>query len=231
LKKEKRRIQQGETISTEQILTQSGHRLLTVEIRCPFEAELPTGRGMKRIVRYYRSIFDAYRRYCLGRLQSEANRHYRQSEEKGEPFDPWEASLVYRITVNDGSLLSLHYDRVEKQGSGSRCELRFSDTWRIRNGKLLPLEELMKSSGKRMLTEQVLKTVPLIGEQHFFPRWQKLVKKHLNTRRYYIRDREIILYFQPGTIAPVEMGVQEFAVGELFQQSSADSVIPALQTK
>ena len=229
MKKERQFVHSGGTPSLEQVFTQDGRALLTVRIRCPFE-EPPKGRGMGRMARYYRGIFGAYQRYCTGRLLQQLRGEYARSPAEDGAFLPYEAGLDYRITRDDGLILSLYYERVEVRGGRTVCTLRYSDTWRKRSGKLLTLEELIENSGKRMLLQRVMQTVPLMGEQHFFPRWRKLVKKYLNVNRFFVRDDEVILYFQPGTISPFERGVQEFSVGPLFQQRSADGVIPTIQT-
>lgn len=205
--------------SLEQIFTDGERVLLTVLVQCPFEGESVSGRGMKRIKRYYERIFGAFCRYCRERLLKEA---------RCAAQIPYTAALTYNITQTDGDILSLWYERKEQRGGEPLCVTRFSDTWRKSRGQLLELSELLGGMRKKRaaaLTLEAAKAQTERGEDILYSDYRKLIPKLFSPRRFFVEDGKVKVYYEPCTIGPREEGTPVFTVASL-EEGPLYSVVP-----
>ena len=107
------------------------------------EAALPCwkSRRSRRFERYYRACAAAFANDCRCRIFPQAERLYRQALETAQSLPQWHAQLRTVLTFQTADTVSL-YTETSLTCCPSRSVFRRSDTWDLRRGLPLRLQEL-----------------------------------------------------------------------------------------
>ncbi len=175
-------------------------KVLSVHIDEPFTDPVCRKAGVRRIERFYLSIFARFRRYCETGLYQEAKKSYANSPEGA--FECYFAALSMRVTLKTDDLLSLCYDRTEIRGLHDRSFLRYADTWHLPSGRIAELKEFLPGQKKKETVQQIVKklqTRQSSGER-FYPQFKKYARTCFSPRRFYLTEDDLVIFYQPMTL-------------------------------
>lgn len=169
------------------------------------------------INRYYKIKALAFEQYCRQRLFKLAVKEYEYSIENGFPVRAFDAVLAYTITYNDNCTLSLYFDQYEYTGGAHGSTLRYSDTWHLKNSRLIKLRQMFSSDLNyrgyiiKAINAQIAEQIES-GNDIYFDDYQKNVKKYFNKNSFYLTEKGIVIYFQQYEIAPYVAGIVGFTI-------------------
>jgi len=172
-------------------------KVLSVHIDEPFCDPLLNCAGIRRIERFYRSIFASFRRYCITRLLREAQKSLESSPE-GE-FECYFVALKWAVTLKTDSLLSLRYDRTEIKGRHDRSFLRYADTWHLPSGRVAELKDFLSAKSRKEIVSQIVNFFET-GDgtiKNLRPDHKKRARTCFSPRRFYLTERGVVLFYQP----------------------------------
>ena len=189
--------------------------VLTASAQYP-EAVSP-GAAERRMNRRVRAQTEEFFRRASSVLYRQAVQEYRDSLKNGYPFRPYEAELNYETTQNADCFFSQYRDRYEYTGGAHGSTLRFSDTWNLKTGRRLALEDLfMPGENYRMLlTEQILRQAEANLEQNpgiYFDDYPSLIVKFFAPENFYLTPDGLSIYYQQYDIAPYSTGIVVFSI-------------------
>jgi hypothetical protein len=170
-----------------------------------------------RLNQFYRMKALAFEQYCRQRLFRLAIKEYEYSVANGFPVRAFDAVLAYKITYNERCTLSLYFDRYEYTGGAHGTTTRYSDTWNLKNSKLIPLRQLFIRSIDYV--NYIIKSIIAQIEQQikdgnniYFDDYEKNVRKYFNPNKFYLSKQGVVIYFQQYEIAPYAAGIVEFTI-------------------
>lgn len=174
-----------------------------------------SARRDKRVSRYYARLAQLWRARWERVVYPRACQALAEARENSRPFQPWSASLDYRVTLEDGTLLSLYLDAVER-GVGRPVTVRSADTWNRATGTPLPLSAFLPRplrGRRRLLGElQALAEERLqAGESLFFQDVAQRVQSHFSPQRFYLTPEELVLFFPMLSLGSAAEGIPTFS--------------------
>lgn len=194
-----------------------GTPLLHAQIRTPRLKSAENRGFQRRFDFFYKRFSRSYLRYCQKTLFDMATEEFKLCRKLDLSFMPFEASLSFSVTLWDGKLLSLLFDRLESGGYGCRSHLLYGDTWNLEMGGFAEPAEFFPGRGslKRRLLVLAQKQLQDEGRE---PRYIKQLLKDFSVRRYYLTENGIVFFFQPinPNHGPVELLIP-LPLSETFQ--------------
>lgn len=173
-----------------------------------------TGRGLRRMGRYYRQVADTWRARWEGPLYQAACTAAQEARATSRPFSPWTCSLTWQTTFQSEDMISLCLDAAERTGGSHVLTLRQGDTWLLPEGTPLPLSALFPG---RRWRAQVLGQVRhqisarlASGSSLFFPGWQKLCASRFDPDRFFLTEEGPVVFYPMYSIAPYVEGIPTF---------------------
>lgn len=204
-----------ETFSAEREWTAEGIPILRAEISLPQPTDRKN-RTARRIHRFYQLQGRSYLRYCENWLAPRAAADCRLALASSAPLPQYTARLTYRITCNEGGILSLHTDSHEFAG-GKPLVLRHGDTWDLGSGYPLPITAFF--SGRAPIRKQLLQTAATeirrqedTGIAHYRDDWPQALKRSFNRNHFYITPEGLWVFWQMYAIAPAAEGIPAFCL-------------------
>jgi len=170
-----------------------------------------------RINRRIQAQVNDFYRYVSQNLYEQAVENYKNAMENGFPFHPFEAVLQYEITYNQHCRLSLYHDQYEFTGGAHGNTTRFSDTWDVKNGQVVPLSSffLPEQDYRAFLIQQIIQQADQEMQQNpgiYFEDYPALITEHFNPDNYYLTPSGVAIYYQQYDIAPYSTGIVVFTI-------------------
>ena len=182
------------------------------------------GPGVKRLGRYYDALAQRWQRRWAGPLLERA------TPAVAEGARPWRAGLDFTVTYAQDGLLSLWWEAWEDTGERRRRRLRRGDTWRMPQGDVVTLPELLPPSRRwrrRVLSaaaEQIQARLEA-GESVFYEDWPKRLAREFVPAQFYLSPAgQVTVFYQMETIAPALEGFPSFCLGPV-----ANPPLPSLE--
>lgn len=187
--------------------------VLSLTLRRPDLVE--EGRAARRIQRYYSRIEALWRARWEGTLYRQACQALAAARASSRPFQPWEASLTYTVTLEEGDLLSLYLEAEERGPSRRGAVLRFADTWDRRTGTPQPLSVFLPRScrGRKRLLAQLRTQAEArlqTGESLLFQDAPDRVVQHFSPARFYLSGNSVALFYPMLSIGSAAEGIPVF---------------------
>lgn len=199
-----------------------GTVVLTLSVQYP-EIRLPLDpQAQARINARFRAQAADFTRYASGTLYRQAVREYRNAQEHGYPFRPYDAVMKYEVTFNRDCHLSAWHDRYEFTGGAHGNTVRTSDTFSLRSGRRFALSHFFAPglNYRRLVLSRILKQAEADMQRNpgiYFDDYKHLILKYFNPESYYFTPEGVAVYYQHYEIAPYASGIVTFVIpyGEL----------------
>jgi len=211
IKKKERQIE----VTTQQAEKQWQYRGETV---LTARAELPhtesCGAAGRRFRHYYRLFARSFFHYCQYQLLPQAIAARQQERSPNAVFLPAAATLETEITLQQGAVCSL-CTRLTENSSGRRLQLCRGDSWDLRQGLPLSLEELFPSPAglrRRLIAailpqlQQRMKQQPSLWRQDALRR----CRRFFNRENYYLSPQGIHLFYPMFALGDLGAGTPDF---------------------
>lgn len=199
--------------TTEREWTVEGIPVLTTAISVPQpEMSNTTSKISRHIRRYYQLQCRSYLRYCEKWLLPQAEAEYRAALAASTPPPSFQTRLEYRITYQEGSLLSLY-----TQSREPTLITRRGDTWDLTTGYPVPLSDFFSPhiSWKRQLlalAETEIQRQERAGISCYRGDWRHRLRRSFNPQNYYLTADGLAFFFPMYAIAPSVEGIPVFTL-------------------
>ncbi len=160
------------------------------------------GRGSLTLNLYCKRFTAALKSHCKNKIA------VREQVREGKP--PVVINLRYSLYIDGENSLSLCFD----VSHGRNLPYRFSSVWSLRNGfplSLLKVAGLSRKQLRERLAAQIESRMSA-GLRIYYGDYKTLLKRRLNTDNWYMDNKGVQIFFQPGEIAPAIEGVQTFTL-------------------
>jgi hypothetical protein len=158
--------------------------------------------------------------YASTTLYENAVETYQYSKEEGFPFNAFEAGLYYSVTFNQDCFLSMYRDQFEYTGGAHPNTLRYSDTWNLRTGMLVPLSSFFApgSNYQQLILGLILAQADKNQAENpvYFEDYRKLIVQQFNPQSFFLSPCGLVIYYQQYDIAPYYVGIVEFTIPYKF---------------
>ena len=196
--------------------TVEGIPVLSAQITLPQPTEEKL-RVARRIRRYYHSQSRAFFRYCEQSLLPLAAREYQTALAASAPLPAFRAELNYQVTYNEGGLWSLYTQSREVTLPGQTLLTRYGDTWDLRTGYPVALSAFFpgKTPWKRRLISWAsaeIERQERAGIAQYRQGWRRLLRRHFNSRNFYLTEEGLAFFFPMYTVAPAMEGIPTFVL-------------------
>jgi hypothetical protein len=155
-------------------------------------------------------------RYSSTTLFDQAVETYQEAQQQGFPFNPYGSGLYYRTMFNQDCYLSIYRDQFLYTGGAHPTTTRFSDTWDMRTGMVVPLSSFFPSQTdyQQLLLRIILAEADRRQEEEaiFFDDYRTLIAQRFNPESYYLSPCGLTIYYQQYDIAPYAAGIIEFTI-------------------
>ncbi len=130
----------------------------------------------------------------------------------GMEFRPYSAHVNYRVTRNDGRLISIVASLYQYTGGAHGLTYYEPFTLDVKTGKLLQLGDLFapEVNYKATIAQEVQRQISENPENYFSPRLEQGWEP--DQRRFYLTDEGIVIFFDLYEIAPYVAGIPEFLI-------------------
>ena len=199
----------------EESMTCQGTEVLKYIIEYPvFHSECYCNTARAMSTYYYRQALRLQSEYRRNLFQ-QAVQQYRYDLANGNPIMAYQAQVDYHVTYHQDGLLSLYQDRYTYTGGAHGNTLRCSNTWSLRNARLLPMHDFFVCGGNYRCTiiNNVIGQIEHRNQEQpglFFDDYEKLVRQTFREENYYLVPQGMMVYFQQYDIAPYSTGIPEF---------------------
>lgn len=145
----------------------------------------------RRMERYYRHLGELWKNRWAAVLYPRACAALQEARAGSRPFLPWEAELVYHVTLERDGLSSLYVDVTERQNGTRPLTVRTAETWELRSGTPKTLSEFFpprlfwKKPIIEALQHQALDRLQG-GESLLFEDVETRVASYFSTKRFYL---------------------------------------------
>ena len=143
----------------------------------------------------------------------QAKEAYKESQENGFPFRPFEAFASYTVHLLNPKLLSLTMDLYEFTGGAHGMTYRKAWNYNLKTGKQLGYQDIFKEcvDYKNTIINHVVKEIESNPEIYFEDAIET-VKGFTDDQPFYITDQGIVVYYGLYEIAPYSSGIREFFI-------------------
>ncbi len=191
--------------------------VLTLQVTNP-EATLPDNRRAQRLISANIHLqVNLFCRYVGQTLYRKAIADYKFAKQNGFPFHPYQAVLNYTVPYNGHCHMSAYRDRYEFTGGAHGLTTRYSDTWDLQTGTLLPLSSFFNpgTDVQHILTEQIIVQADGNMQQNpylYFSDYHQLIEQNFDENHYYLTSAGVAIYYQQYEIAPYATGIVVFII-------------------
>ena len=204
-----------ETVRYQRLVKCNGRTALRMQQSYP--RLVSQGVGAERINRYYKALAERWRMRWEDELGPQACRALAEQEDERPP---WEATLDFAVTYNEGDLFSLTVDAYEFTGGAHGHTVRRGDTWQVSSGmprslfSFFPDEKPVK---RRILAEMIAQAQAMqeSGEHLFFDDYQTLMREYFDPELFYLTPEDIAVFYPLYAIGPYVEGFVTFVLGRV----------------
>jgi hypothetical protein len=168
-----------------------------------------------RINRFYEKIAEIIEQFARNELLNCAAIYSHTLVNSGGAFRPSEVRVRYTVTYNDAEYFSL-YREIQITDSCSQRQLyKFGDTWDLKTGWLVTLKDFFEPNAhvrKKLCTfiEERIDHEMRLGYGQYLESSQRSIRRMFDMQKFYLTTEGIVLFFDPGTIAPKHCGTPAF---------------------
>lgn len=173
--------------------------------------------GKKAFNEYYLDKARKAQKYAENELYKMAVESYEYSVQNNYPVMQYELVSEYTVTYNELCVVSLYTDEYVFTGGAHGNTIRTSETWNLKTGKIITLEELypnnpnFKTDIIREINLQIANEISL-GNNIYFDDYAELVVKNFNPKSFYLTPLGVSIYYQQYDIAPYSSGILNFVI-------------------
>ncbi|MDR0380864.1 MAG: RsiV family protein [Oscillospiraceae bacterium] len=185
--------------------------VLRYELSVPQGAARAWPRGGRRVDRCYRRLAGCLERDARRSLLRRASRLCRAAAGQEIPFTPAAVALSYTVTLLADGVLSLYRDYTEEADAGAGAVWRAAETWNLCDGCPVALRSLL---GRRRAAYAGLLAAaePLLDAQRrvgapLYKDFPARARRFFSAERFYLTMDEIVIFWNPGLLAPRCAGV------------------------
>lgn len=197
-------------------LKYNGIVMLKAEIAYP-QVQLKNQRSQNRINTYYQNAARHFFRHAATELFANAVTDYHYRQKNDFPFNPYEAVMQDTVMLNQGCTLSTYIDQYTFTGGAHGNTQRFSETWNLRTGRRLQLEDIFGPQEPccRTLLRFILDAADAEAKKDpgiFFEDYRVLLVQYFDPESFYLTPEGITVYYQQYEIAPYASGIPVFTI-------------------
>ncbi len=155
--------------------------------------------------------------YARIKLYPQAVKQYQFSKSQGYPFNTYELVQNYDLTYCKKPILSLFFDLYEFTGGAHGNTVRTGNTWDLRRGTLITLNELFIRDYD--YNKIILKTIEaearrrqIAGKADYFENLSENLVKFYDEKNFFLTEEGIAIFYPLYTIAPYVTGIQVFII-------------------
>lgn len=191
--------------------------VLTFDIDYPKITMPDNIKAAERINSVINAEVAAYYRTARGSLYKDAVDGYIYATQNGYPFNAYNSTVKYEVTLNADCALSMYRDAYVFAGGAHGNTLRKSDTFSLKSGSLISLAGLFpKETGWRYkLLDSILRQAEqnMFDNPHiYFDNYRELILKYFDPNSFYLTEKSIVIYYQQYEIGPYAIGIQTFDI-------------------
>lgn len=204
-----------QSFTTEREWTADGIPVLSAAISVPQPVPV-SDRVSRRFFRYYQQQCRAYLKYCEQDLLPRAKLACQAALAISGPLPLFRAELTYQLTFHDSHFLSL-YTQTEEFDGEHIWKLRRGDTWDLAAGYPVPLSDFFppRSPWKRQILEHTAEEIrkqEAAGIAQYHAHSRQELRRHFNSRNYYLTPDGLAVFFPMYAIAPAFEGIPVFSI-------------------
>ncbi len=188
-----------------------------VQIDLSFPAMTGHGASSVRFNLYNRQKATRSYNYARIKLYPQAVKQYQFSKSQGYPFNTYELVQNYDLTYCKKPILSLFFDLYEFTGGAHGNTVRTGNTWDLRRGTLITLNELFIRDYD--YNKIILKTIEaearrrqIAGKADYFENLSENLVKFYDEKNFFLTEEGIAIFYPLYTIAPYVTGIQVFII-------------------
>lgn len=189
--------------------------LVTLDMSYPEIKLKDNSIAQNRINRRYQLIAKNFYTYVSTTLVKNAQKEYEGSIENDFPFRPYDAVMKYTVTMNENCHLSTYFDRYEYTGGAHGNTIRISDSWDLKTGKRIEMQDLFKPGYdyKEAVIKEIVKLAEVEYEKNpylYFDNYKELIAENFDEKNFNLKPKTLSVYFQQYAIGPYVSGIIVF---------------------
>lgn len=188
-----------------------GKVILTYRISFPEFIVCRYDAALMAINKYYRCRARGFRGHVENDLYPLAQKQFQATNKDETPMPAYEVVSEFRVTCNDGCLLSLYTDQYEFTGGAHGNTLRIAQTWNLGGGGRVSLREFFAPSFdyRTYLLEGIKEHIEKEPDL-YFENYEELAAQNFNDENFYCTPQGLAVYYQQYEIAPYSSGIRVF---------------------
>lgn len=204
------------TNKIERTFTYDNKAMLKADIEYP-SVVLERGIAQTRINLSYKNTARSFFRYAIRTMLPNAIEQYKNAQENGFPFFPYEAVMHYTVTLNASCTLSTYFDKYEYTGGAHGNTIRTSDSWQLQTGQRIKLNDLFDNgvNFRPVLINAIIRQAEKNIEENpgiYFDDYKKLIAQTFNPQSFNLTADSLLIYYQQYDIAPYSSGIIVFSL-------------------
>lgn len=153
-------------------------------------------------------------------IENLAKESFKESKNDNFKFIPYETIEDYKVTFNNGKLLSLPITFYTYTGGAHGNTIKEAYNFNLENGDRLTLKDIfLNDSNYKDTLKQFIKTSIEENPDIYFDYALDVVDNLDDSISFYITDSSLVIYYGSYEIAPYSSGIREFEI-PLFSLSS-----------
>lgn len=153
-------------------------------------------------------------------VENLAKESFEESKSDNFKFIPYEAIEDYKVTFNNGKLLSVPITFYTYTGGAHGNTIKESYNFNLENGDRLTLKDIfLNNSNYKDTLKQFIKTSIEENPDIYFDYATDVVDNLDDSIPFYLTDNSLVIYYGSYDIAPYSSGIREFEI-PLFSLSS-----------
>ncbi len=177
----------------------------------------PQIRGFEKFNMYnYKKAIELQNR-CENELFDDAKKTYEYNKQNGYPVMVYEIVSNFNLTYNNNNLISLYIDEYIYAGGAHGNTVQTSQTWNIKENKMLKLQDFFKSNPNyvssiiKEVNDQIAKNIEA-GNNYYFEDYCCLTSANFRVENFYLYREYVVIYYQQYDIAPYSSGILNFFI-------------------
>lgn len=191
--------------------------LLTFDIDYPKVIMPDNLKASERINSVISAEVNGYYRTARSSLYKDAVEGYIYATQNGYPFNEYNSTVKYFVSLNADCVLSMYRDAYVYTGGAHGNTLRKSDTFSLQTGSLIALAGLFSNDmdWRFRLLDAILRQAEQNMSENphlYFENYRELILKYFDSNNFYLTEKSIVIYYQQYEIGPYAIGIQTFDI-------------------
>lgn len=197
---------------------EDGGILLKLKITVP-ELKNPDNKScIAAINKYYEKFLQEYIANILDEGQKSAQSEKKYMLDAGQEFYPYSYESTAEVHYNGNNLFSVLHTIYEDTGGAHPMIFRRSETFNLKNGELMVLNDILGGSMEEALHrvyEIVLNQIEEnkdSSDYYYTENYREDLRNYYNENDFYLSGNSIVFYYQLYTLGPYAVGFPEFEI-------------------